>query len=85
VVGSCEQGNELFVSLKGTDFLDQLNNYQLLKKDSATILSLGRPVIFWIPLQYMILGPPTPSIIANCSYPSLPPLLYICLKCNTPL
>jgi hypothetical protein len=30
-----EHGNEPSSSIKGVKFLDQLNNYQLLKKDSA--------------------------------------------------
>jgi hypothetical protein len=33
--GSCEHGNEPLGSVKDGKFLDQLNNYQLLKKYSA--------------------------------------------------
>jgi hypothetical protein len=35
VVGHCEYGNELSVSIKFGEFIDKLNDYQLLKKDSA--------------------------------------------------
>lgn len=31
----CDHGNELTVSIKCWEFLKQLRNYQLLKKDSA--------------------------------------------------
>jgi hypothetical protein len=34
--GSCEHGTEGLVSIKGGKFLNQLNDYQLLKKDSAS-------------------------------------------------
>jgi hypothetical protein len=34
--GPCEHGNEPSVSLKGGEFLDQLSDYKLLKKDSAS-------------------------------------------------
>jgi hypothetical protein len=30
-VGFCEHGNELSFSVKGREFLEQLNDYQLLK------------------------------------------------------
>jgi hypothetical protein len=35
VAGSCERGNEHYGSIKGGKFLDQLSDFQLLKKDSA--------------------------------------------------
>jgi hypothetical protein len=35
MAGSCEHGYELTGSIKGGRFLDQLNNYQLLKEDFA--------------------------------------------------
>jgi hypothetical protein len=35
VAGCCEHGNELPCSIKCGEFLEQLNDYQLLKKDSA--------------------------------------------------
>jgi hypothetical protein len=35
VAGSCEHGNEPSGSIKGGEFLDQLSDCQLLKKDSA--------------------------------------------------
>jgi hypothetical protein len=35
VTGCCEHGNEPSVSIKGGEFLDQLSEYFLLKKDSA--------------------------------------------------
>jgi hypothetical protein len=35
VTGSFEYGNEPSGSIKGEEFLDQLSNYLLLKKDSA--------------------------------------------------
>jgi len=34
VAYSCEHGNEPSSSVKGGEFLDQLSDYQLLKKDS---------------------------------------------------
>jgi len=34
--GSCEHGNEPSGSIKSGEFLDQLNDYQLLKKDPAS-------------------------------------------------
>jgi len=35
VVGSYKHGNEPLGAIKGMEFLDQLSDYQLLKKDSA--------------------------------------------------
>jgi hypothetical protein len=35
VAGSCEHGNEPWDSIKGEEFFDQLNYYQLLKKQFA--------------------------------------------------
>jgi hypothetical protein len=35
VAGSCEHGNEPSGSIKCGDFVYQLSDYQLLKKDSA--------------------------------------------------
>jgi hypothetical protein len=35
VAGSCEHGDEPSDSIKGGEFLGQLSDYQLLKKDSA--------------------------------------------------
>jgi hypothetical protein len=35
VAGCCEHGNEPSCSGKGSEFLDYLGDYQLLKKDSA--------------------------------------------------
>lgn len=32
---SCEEGNEPFGSIKDKEFLEQLNNFQLLKRSSA--------------------------------------------------
>jgi len=37
VLGSCEHGNELSDSIKGTELLDQLNYYKLLKRDSYSM------------------------------------------------
>jgi len=34
-VGFCEHGNEASGSIKGGEFLDCLNDYKRLKKDSA--------------------------------------------------
>jgi hypothetical protein len=36
VVGSCEHGNEPSGSMKGGEFLDQINDYQFLKKELVT-------------------------------------------------
>jgi hypothetical protein len=36
VASSCEHGNELSGSIKGGEIVDWINNYQLLKKDSAS-------------------------------------------------
>jgi hypothetical protein len=33
--GSCEHGNEPSITVKGGEFLCQLNDYQFLKKDSS--------------------------------------------------
>jgi hypothetical protein len=35
MVGSCEHGNEPSDFMKGREFLNQVNDYYLLKKDSA--------------------------------------------------
>jgi hypothetical protein len=35
MAGCCEYGNELLGSIKGGEFLDELSDCQLLKKDSA--------------------------------------------------
>jgi hypothetical protein len=35
VAGFSKYGNEPVVSIKGREFLDQLSDYQLLKKDSS--------------------------------------------------
>jgi hypothetical protein len=35
VTGCCEHGNERPDSIKGGEFLDQLSDLQILKKDSA--------------------------------------------------
>jgi hypothetical protein len=35
-MGSCEHGNELSGSINDREFLNQLSDYQLLKKDSAS-------------------------------------------------
>jgi hypothetical protein len=37
---SCDQGNEPSGSIKGREFLDQLNDCQLLKTDSAACMQL---------------------------------------------
>jgi len=37
VAGSCEHCNEALGSIKGKEFLDYLSDYQLLKKDSASM------------------------------------------------
>jgi hypothetical protein len=37
VAGSREDGNESSSSVKGGEFLDKLNNYKLLKKDSTRV------------------------------------------------
>jgi hypothetical protein len=34
-VGSCEHDNELSGSIKGGEFLDQLSDYKVFKKDYA--------------------------------------------------
>jgi hypothetical protein len=36
VVGFCEHGNKPLASMKGGEFLDQLSDCWLLKKDSAS-------------------------------------------------
>jgi hypothetical protein len=36
VAGSCEHGNEPLGSIKGGEFLDWLNDYHLIRKDSAS-------------------------------------------------
>jgi hypothetical protein len=36
MAGSCEHGNEASGSVKSEEFLDQVNDYQLLKRDSAS-------------------------------------------------
>jgi hypothetical protein len=33
VAGSCEHGNEILDSIKGGEFLDQMSDYYLLKKN----------------------------------------------------
>jgi hypothetical protein len=35
VAGCCEHGDEPLGSLKGEEFLDQMGDWQLVKKDSA--------------------------------------------------
>jgi hypothetical protein len=35
VAGSCEYGNERSGSMKGGEFLDELSEYQLLKKNTG--------------------------------------------------
>jgi hypothetical protein len=35
VAGSCEHGNEPLVHIKGREFIEQLRDYQLFKKDSV--------------------------------------------------
>jgi hypothetical protein len=35
VAGSCEHGKDLSGYINGREFLDLVNDYQLLKKDSA--------------------------------------------------
>jgi len=41
VVGSCEHSSESWGAIKGEGFLDQLSDYQLVKKDSALWSYLG--------------------------------------------
>jgi hypothetical protein len=41
VAGCCQYGNELSVSVKGEEFLDQRGDCQLLKMVSSTRDSLG--------------------------------------------
>jgi hypothetical protein len=36
-MGSCEDSNEPLGSIKGRQFLDQLGDYQLLKKESVCL------------------------------------------------
>jgi hypothetical protein len=36
MAGSCEHASETSVSIKGWEFLDHLNDYWLLKKDSGS-------------------------------------------------
>jgi hypothetical protein len=36
VAGSCEHGNEVSVTMKGEEFLDQLSDYQLRSMQSGT-------------------------------------------------
>jgi hypothetical protein len=36
MAGSCGTGNEPSSSIKGGEFVEQLSDYQLLKKDSAS-------------------------------------------------
>jgi hypothetical protein len=42
VAGSCERGNELSVSIKGVESLDELRECQFLMKDSR---SMG--LVYW--------------------------------------
>jgi hypothetical protein len=35
VVGSCEHGNKILWSIKGLEFVDQLNNYEFFSEDLA--------------------------------------------------
>jgi hypothetical protein len=37
VAGSCEHGNELSGPIKDEEFLDYVNDYQLLRKDAAVL------------------------------------------------
>jgi len=37
VAGACEHGNEPSGSIEACEFLDQLSDYQTLKKDSAPV------------------------------------------------
>jgi hypothetical protein len=39
----CEHGNELLLAMKGGKFLDQLNDYQLLKKDCTMKFVIVHP------------------------------------------
>jgi hypothetical protein len=49
VAGSCEHGNEPFGSIKGRELLDQLSNYQSLRKDSVPKSKfLFWIVVFWV-------------------------------------
>jgi hypothetical protein len=41
VANSCEHGNEYLGSIKGGEFLDQVRDNQLLKKDSAPQICLA--------------------------------------------
>jgi hypothetical protein len=37
MAGSCEHGSEISNTIKGVEFIDQLSNCQLLKKESAAL------------------------------------------------
>jgi hypothetical protein len=49
VAGSCEHCNKLSGSETGEKFLDQLGDYQLLKKDSAPWRWLVGWLVGWLP------------------------------------
>jgi hypothetical protein len=42
--GSCEHSKEYSASVKGVQFINQLNNFQLLKKNSAPFRLIGQSV-----------------------------------------
>jgi hypothetical protein len=44
----CEHGNQHLVSIKGGEFLDKLNNDQLLDKDSALLRAICYVGYFFI-------------------------------------
>jgi len=45
----CEDGNELWYSIKGGEFLDQLSDYQILKDDSAPWSYCDYEPLRWYP------------------------------------
>jgi hypothetical protein len=52
VVGSCEHGNEPLSFIKGGEFIDQLSDYELFKKDSSSLL---HGVSYFHVISYMLL------------------------------
>jgi hypothetical protein len=54
VAVSCQHGNKISGSIKGGEFLELLNDYQLLKKDFA--VSLSRPIVAVERLEVLVLA-----------------------------
>jgi hypothetical protein len=65
VTESCEHGNELSVSIKGGEFLDQLNDCHCLKTDSAAWIALR----LCVPFQGSYLGAGTGGVGGTIAIP----------------